>query len=104
MKLFAFVMAIIVIVQSCMPCTDVFAMSSGKAKVEIANGHGARGAQDDACSPFCLCACCAGFSLIFHSLPSIAPAPVVCAEYIEFYLSDIREMSLPIWQPPQFVA
>jgi len=94
-------MAIIVIVQSCMPCADGFAMSSGKAKAEITKGHQGRGVQDDVCSPFCLCACCAGFSLIFHSLPSIAPAPVVCAQYTDFYLSDIRRVSLPIWQPPQ---
>lgn len=97
-------MALIVLMQSCMPCNDAFVMHNS-VKAEITKAHNCPGTpQNDACSPFCQCVCCAGFTLNFHSVPSIVSAPQMRVGYSEFYLSDIREIALPIWQPPQLVA
>ncbi|MDO6430377.1 hypothetical protein Q4E93_07260 [Flavitalea sp. BT771] len=104
MKAFVFAMAFIVLIQSFMPCDDAFAMHDN-AKAAVSRAHNCPGTpQNDACSPFCQCACCAGFTIIFHSIPPIAPAPQICTGYTDFYLSDIREISLPVWQPPQLAA
>jgi len=98
------ILAIIVIVQSCMPCTDAFAMGSGNGKAEVSQSHGCQDPQDDLCSPFCQCGCCTGFAFMFHPSPAITPLPKVDPKHAEFYLSYIRSVSLPIWQPPQLIS
>ena len=102
MKFFAFIMAIIVLVLSSMPCTDVFALTSGKATMEITKSPASSGGRSDSCSPFCQCACCAGFS-VYHSLnlfPVIIPI-TINLHYYSYLPSEIIQVSLPIWQPPQ---
>ena len=94
-------MAIIVLVQSCMPCTDVFANKPVKASAEITKTRESKEANNECCSPFCQCACCAGFTFTFYPVPSITPVPEVCPQYTELNTRSIIEVSLPIWQPPQ---
>ena len=103
-KFFAFIMAVIVLIQSCMPCTDCFAMKPGNDRAVITSSHGHQGTQDDWCSPFCLCSCCAGFAFTAYSVPLIIPVSAVCVRHSAFYHSSIRSVSLPVWQPPQLVA
>lgn len=102
MKFFAFIMAIIVLVLSCMPCTDTFAMTTRKAKTEITKSPASHNQPSDACSPFCQCACCAGFS-VYHSLNrfAIIEVMVINQHYSSYLPSEIIEVSLPVWQPPQ---
>ena len=102
-KLFAFILAMIVAVQSMMPCTDSsFALGHGKAKAELVKAvHTDDNQKIDDCSPFCQCACCGSYStkpatalvrsVIFQKQkPSPATLP-----------SATIEVALPIWQPPQ---
>ncbi len=103
MKFVAFIMAVLVLAQSVMPCADAeVAPNAGKAKItkqsqQQSNNH------SDACSPFCSCACCAGFS-INHFIASIAIIPPYESNLVTGFLpSVIMEVALPIWQPPQIV-
>jgi hypothetical protein len=107
MKLFSTFMAILVIWLSCLPCAD-FALAKKAVEFEKSSSVSERHneSQDehsDSCSPFCQCMCCAGFS-ITHST-AVLNEPVVrqnthSASYV---LTNIHEISLPIWQPPQLV-
>ena len=110
-KVTAFILAVLVLVLSCIPCADISAelqLASSLSKVAGEEpGHSHEEHQDciDLCSPLCHCACCAGFSIIYrlNSIPqqqAVAERPVYTEKYITAALIDI---SLPIWQPPQLV-
>jgi hypothetical protein len=103
MKFFAFIMAILVIVLSCIPCKDFpFAMKAGKGKMELSKSSGGHSMDHpDACSPFCQCACCAGFP-INHQFAEVKPLlPVYNEQYIAVYHASVVSISLPVWEPPQ---
>ena len=107
MKLFAFIMAVIVLLQSWMPCNDaVFAIKKVKATAEISSSPQQNNdtEHEDACSPFCQCACCAGFSLN-HTIASVSSPFLTSKKIVAFYLPDhLIEMSNSVWQPPKSVA
>jgi len=84
-----------------MPCTDDLAVEQGIGRAEISRAHECQSKVNDWCSPFCQCACCAGFTFTFHSLPAIPSAPAADIQHAEHYISSIRSVSLPVWQPPQ---
>ena len=103
MKFFVFILAMIVLALSCMPCRDnSFALKMGKSKIGLAKNHTDQDKDGtDACSPFFQCSCCAGFS-VNHQLAEVSkPLPFHCTQYNTHYIVSIIEISLPVWQPPQ---
>lgn len=97
-------MAFLVLALSCLPCADdVASRNSEKAKTEIGQEAQPEDDHEDACSPFCQCSCCAGFS-INHTITAISyDINYNNSCYSSFHRSEIIEISLPIWQPPQLV-
>lgn len=58
----------------------------------------------DACSPFCTCACCASVNFkALHSPDTKIPLGLNSKNAIVIP-SEIVDISLPIWQPPQLNA
>ena len=105
MKIFAAIMALIVLALSVMPCGDkASAFNHGKIKLELTASSHHNNPQTDNCSPFCQCNCCAGFS-IKHSFPSITNISHSYSSKPKatYLLSPASEVALPIWQPPQLV-
>ncbi len=105
MKIVALIMAFLVLALSVMPCADAgTAFNDGKAKSEITKATDRQDHDDsDACSPFCHCACCAGFS-INHFIASIIVIPPYGSNPTGSFLpAAVIEVVLPIWQPPQIV-
>ncbi len=103
MKLFAAIMALVVIVQSIMPCTDKAANFSKETKAVISSTENHNETTADACTPFCSCTCCAGFS-INHSFASFNPISVTTNKILSAFLpANIIQVALPVWQPPQLV-
>src|SRR6476659_4138475 len=101
MKFFAFIMAVIVLALSYIPCSDVISICE-KSKMEIRAQHNET-QQDDICSPFCTCTCCAGFS-INYNVPAIESLPkLLNVNYSPSYFSALIKIALPVWQPPQLV-
>ncbi|TLV02211.1 DUF6660 family protein [Dyadobacter luticola] len=89
---------------ACMPCQDE---ASENALVSVstvaANTHQGHPAQMDLCSPFCICACCAGVTLQ-PQLPSVPfLSSFISFEEITFaYLPGKLTGDLTsIWQPPR---
>jgi len=102
MKFFAFIMAVIVLALSCIPCCDVSATCE-RSKMEIKGSQDNETQQGDVCSPFCACTCCAGFS-INYKVPGIQSLPkLLDINYSPSYFSALIKIALPIWQPPQLV-
>jgi len=74
------------------------------AKYEVTKQSQDNSDHNDACSPFCICSCCAGFS-INHTLTSfsfVIERPT--RSYSEAITAKTNSLSLPVWQPPQLTA
>jgi len=100
MRLLGFIFAIWILALNFLPCADSFAISGEKAKTELTTQHQGDD-HNDTCSPFCHCACCAGFS-INHAISSLSSSPLIASKNFYSYLPDnLIEISLPIWQPPK---
>jgi hypothetical protein len=98
-------MAFLVLALSIMPCADAAAFAGdGKIKSELTKTPQKKDhPQQDDCSPFCQCNCCAGFS-IHHITSVIALIPPYSNSANTVHLpAAVRSISLPIWQPPQLV-
>ena len=110
MKILAFIMAFLVLALSVMPCADTgVPANDGKPKTELAKSNTQKGdthkddTQQDDCSPFCHCACCAGFS-INHFIASVVHiSPYESSTKTPHLPSSVLDVALPVWQPPQLV-
>lgn len=108
MRFTAFILSILVLVLSCLPCADADSMTICKADTHKEIKKQSKQQEDnndtDLCSPFCHCACCATFSVINKDviIPQRIEIPV-SSSFMEFLSAEIIEISLPVWQPPQLV-
>ncbi|HEY8657642.1 MAG TPA: DUF6660 family protein [Hanamia sp.] len=103
MKFITFIIAVLILVLSVMPCTDANAMNS-KAKTELnQTSHQQGNPLSDTCSPFCLCSCCTGFPIIHHVATIHIAQLMANAATRSFLPSEIIEIILPVWQPPRLV-
>jgi len=105
MKFIAFIMAFLVLALSVMPCADNGNfMDEGKSKKGLTNSsHEQNNSEDDACSPFCTCTCCAGFS-INHFIAVLTITSNYENNHTSTFLpSDVTGIASAIWQPPQLV-
>ncbi len=105
MKLFTLIMAFVVFFASITPCADSVGAVKDNRTVELSTNHQSSSPGDmDFCSPFCICACCAGF--VYN--PNLYQISEVTAPYNPikeaFINADISSISLPIWQPPQLLS
>jgi hypothetical protein len=100
MRCFTFIMAILVLSLSCMPCGDAQKVMVKKATRELAQAPHTQ-EHEDYCSPFCHCACCAGFSINHQVAVLSQPWSPFAALHASRYIESIREVSIPVWQPPQ---
>ena len=104
MRIFAFIMAFLVLGLSFIPCADApLSSSDDKSKTEINRQDKQDGDHEDNCSPFCNCDCCAHYPLSYiHSLETGFVA-IAVKTYKSYLSNSIIEVSLSIWQPPQLV-
>ena len=103
MKIFAFILAFILLALSVMPCMDATEVNDSMAKTAISKpGDQHRHGDSDNCSPFCSCSCCSVLvtyqALSFYYLHK----PVIQAKkYSAYKPSFYSEISFSIWQPPK---
>lgn len=88
------------------PCNDVCGENGTKdtgrvVTISTSDEHPCSGVVD-LCSPFCHCACCAGFSIIKNKVEIVLkPYFQFKHSYASCIPSEVIEISLPVWQPPQ---
>lgn len=99
MRMLTYILAILVLTLSCLPCADA---SVTGAQMNSVTTHSDQDYHEDACSPFCICACCATSSYVYHTTFTLV-WPSSSPNYSFFYVHTLHEISLPIWQPPQLV-
>jgi hypothetical protein len=102
MKLFAFIMALLVLALSIVPCADINASANDEANTEITKSTQQKGdPQQDDCSPFCHCTCCASFSINNYTATVNSPDLFSLTGFSSFLPDNLIERSLPVWQPPK---
>ena len=106
LKISAFILSILVLVLSCMPCADAATDTKQTgAKYETVK-HTEQQNHDnkaDDCSPFCHCACCSGFT-INHFIAVLTHTPQYENNPTNSFLSSVViGIASTIWQPPQLV-
>lgn len=109
MKVFVtYLLALYVVMLSCIPCQDDVAFAAdtdGAIALVHAAGDGHQEAFD-LCSPFCICACCAGVT-IAKPVPGLPETGIVSRPAIAGipYISPIYTGDLAgIWQPPKLLV
>jgi hypothetical protein len=103
MKFLAFIMAILVLVMSVMPCADD-ANAMCKAKTEFKEAsHQQDNPTSKVCSPFCQCSCCFGFTISHFPSSFTVITATVNKQISSFLPSEVIDITLPVWQPPQLV-
>ena len=106
MRLTGFILGLLILFLSCLPCADVVAMHSPTAETETSKypEQHEQHQGKDLCSPFCHCSCCSTYSVV--NIPLLIPiiiAQPTCLLYVAHVPEAIIEISLPVWQPPQLV-
>ena len=105
MKIFAFFMAIYILVLGAVPCSDMHnKCNTENSKTELTQNHNHQNDTNDNCTPFCTCACCSA------SVVALDFAPFHIKKPAEFSISQkitIRNFSFVsnyfgnIWKPPK---
>lgn len=102
MRLIGFVIAIVVLGLSCMPCSDTNTASAKvKVAMQVMDTSTPLGDKTNDCSPFCQCNCCAGFPLQVLSNTILLTVPEMHITHCDFYIASISRIAIPIWQPPK---
>ena len=104
MKFLAFIVSILVLAQSVMPCGDKESITSeAKSKTELTKANNQQPDQRDDCSPFCSCSCCAGVAFLAPSMKVSYLIAQMTPVYYGTITTHLFRIALPIWQPPQLV-
>lgn len=66
--------------------------------------HNDQDHEDESCTPFCVCSCCATHFVLHEFQPNIGTVATI--NTIHTILKDAETCSaiIPIWQPPQLVC
>lgn len=100
MRFFAFIMALLVITLNGVPCADVHELSKQIPGKETKKTQQPQ-TDDESCSPFCHCSCCAGFSINHWFAQVSALLPVHIPQHHSRYIASLIEISFSVWQPPK---
>ncbi|WP_439556235.1 DUF6660 family protein [Dyadobacter sp.] len=105
MRLALYILAFYTVILSCIPCQDEVLRISYAATTTTINANADHQDQGivDLCSPFCICACCAGITLQepVASLPEVASVSFFNDDAFT-YTADCKGGGLAsIWQPPR---
>ncbi|MFF5384298.1 hypothetical protein [Pedobacter suwonensis] len=93
-----------IVILSCIPCADVFAMGKlqgGSLAEKRITTHASEKELSDFCSPFCVCSCCNTTSEITPSTPLVVISKSISSEYNEAYMGEVISLPLSVWQPPK---
>jgi hypothetical protein len=104
MKFFAFLMSIYIIALGCFPCGDESECSDEAVQIiSSAANHQGHQHSEEACTPFCSCACCA-VSIFSQPLAAVKNIPVVSSPQKFYYNDSFHSYHFQsIWQPPKMV-
>lgn len=102
MRILSFICVIMVMALNMVPCADVHEKLNDSFPVTLSDPDHAHDVPlNDACTPFCYCACCASTVVVkIIAAPSI-PFPLSQSFMLYPYQENTVNTGLSIWQPPK---
>lgn len=104
MKIFTIIMSFYLLWLSCIPCADrQESIGNGEQRISANADTKQQQNNNDICTPFCNCSCCAA-SAFHQTLPhySILKMVFQSMKYPVYTPSFRTNISFSIWQPPKF--
>lgn len=106
MNTFYFLFGIYFLAIFTMPCGDIVERNAKpiSSSIELTSNDVSHehDHEQDSCSPFCRCSCCGTTTItISNNIHRISVAVIAINQFFSQPTSDITEVSLAIWQPPQ---
>ena len=104
-KFWSRIVCTIVMLVSLVPCADAVSykqtsiITTEYSETSTTKNHNERGL--DACSPFCVCACCNAPTVMKNALFSINIPLQISLEYPSNALGKATSTSISVWQPPR---
>ncbi len=88
---------------SCLPCGDIGECNvKPEAKIYTIDNHKQHNHESEACSPFCICSCCATSAYYTPFTKYLVSKVVFQSEKYPLYNVAINaEAHYSIWQPPK---
>lgn len=102
-KILAFIMAVLVLSFSIIPCADGVSFAKEESGKYSQTKTSQDEPHDDACSPFCICTCCAVFSVTCTVAAFSAVTIPFKTKHSLFLEARTNSIASAIWQPPQIV-
>jgi len=105
-RIFAYILVIIVLVLNLVPCADTHDHAGAPVAASLSSADHTKGHEipvQDACTPFCHCSCCASsvvLKLIVGLNPPFSIPQTSTAAHFDGRSIDV---SLSVWQPPKLV-
>lgn len=104
MKILTFIMSLLVMALSLVPCSDAMNECEPKPTSHEDTSHNHQADHDDFCSPFCSCNCCGANVVLsgFGFQEAINPQYIPISEEVNTYTTSyIPSFYGNIWQPPK---
>jgi hypothetical protein len=99
-KLLTTIFSVYILILSALPCCET-GDCTGKKELSVSVSFADADHGDEACTPFCACACCSfQFSKTCNCIKLKSPEFFAVYHSTEINL-QLSEIYLPIWQPPQ---
>jgi hypothetical protein len=99
-KAFYILFSLYFITLAAIPCGDKDDCNEPNCTTQTAqNQH--EDHQDEACTPFCVCSCCATHYVNNSATNQIVIASIEVKSYHDAPTSKVMGAVLPIWQPPK---
>ena len=101
MKFFAIIMSLYLLTLSCIPCSEACNTDSA-LKISACSNQKSHKHNDEACTPFCTCSCCAA-SAYYQPLvkPQLLKPVIQIKKYPVCNVSFLSHEFSAIWQPPK---
>ena len=102
MKIASIIFATYIAALSVVPCTDGYACSDEETAITASINDSHSEEEEDACSPFCVCTCCATHIQLTYTYDIAFSNLIQNTELITFYVEHtLANKASSIWQPPR---
>lgn len=104
MKLSSWLVGIVILLMSCLPCADAAIGHSNANRAGLNNSYATESHRDqaiDACSPFCVCSCCHTPSVMKQVLLTTQLNSELNNQYADMQLRKLTSAPIAFWQPPK---
>ncbi|WP_394342460.1 DUF6660 family protein [Mucilaginibacter limnophilus] len=103
MKFLYLILSVYVLMLSVIPCcTNDICNKVVVEQANIKNGYNTN-SNCAACSPFYCCVSCTGFVVLPETIQYATIVTVITGQYSLYPTSSVKDLPLPIWQPPRLV-